>query len=112
MNPLSPKKLLLTKWTAVTPHNREKHFVVVRVIEPEPPSIRVEQVELEAVHSRQVYLLHWRELFRFVRHPPLHWHIAAPAKYLTAGVGQSSGEETAGRAAVVRGRCGSMALVA
>jgi len=61
-NPLSPKKLLLTKWTAVKPRNREKHFVVVRVIEPEPPSIRVEQVELEAVHSRQVYLLHWREL--------------------------------------------------
>ena len=61
-NPLSPKKLLLTKWTAVTPRNREKHFVVLRVIEPEPPSIGVEQVELEAVHSKQVYLLHWREL--------------------------------------------------
>ena len=61
-NPLSPKKLLLTKWTAVTPRNREKHFVVVRVIEPEPPSIRIEQVELQAVHSKQVYLLHWREL--------------------------------------------------
>ena len=61
-NPLSPKKLLLTKWTAVTPRNREKHFVVLRVIEPEPPSMRVEQVELEAVHSGRVYLLHWREL--------------------------------------------------
>ena len=61
-NPLSSKKLLLTKWTAVTPRNREKHFVVVRVIEPELPSMRVEQVELEAVHSKQVYLLHWREL--------------------------------------------------
>ena len=61
-NPLSPKKLLLTKWTAVQPHNREKHFVVTRVIEPEPPSMRVEQVELEAVHSKQVFLLHWREL--------------------------------------------------
>ena len=62
MNPLSSKKLLLTKWTAVTPRNREKHFVVVRVIEPELPSMRIEQVELEAVHSKQVYLLHWREL--------------------------------------------------
>ena len=61
-NPLSPKKLLMTKWTAVKPHNREKHFVVTRVIEPEPPSMRVEQVELEAVHSKQVYLLHWRGL--------------------------------------------------
>lgn len=61
-NPLSPKKLLLTKWTAVEPRHREKHFVVTRVIEPEPPSLRVEQVELEAVHSRKVHVLHWREL--------------------------------------------------
>lgn len=61
-NPLSPKKLLSSKWTAVQPRNREKHFVVVRVIEPEPPALRVEQVELEAVHSGQVRLLHWREL--------------------------------------------------
>jgi len=61
-NPLSPKKLLLTKWTAVTPRNREKHFVVLRVIEPEPPSVRIEQVELQAVHSGNLYLLHWREL--------------------------------------------------
>jgi len=61
-NLLSPKKLLLTKWTAVKPRNLEKHFVVTRVVEPEPPSLRVEYVELEAVHSKQVYLLHWREL--------------------------------------------------
>ena len=47
------------------PLNREKHFVVVRVIEPEPPAVRieqVEQVELEAVHSRRVLQLHWRDL--------------------------------------------------
>ena len=61
-NPLSPKKLLLTKWTAVKPRHREKHFVVMRVIEPEPPSVRIEQVELQAVHSGKLYLLHWREL--------------------------------------------------
>lgn len=61
-NPLSPKKLLLTKWTAVTPRLKEKHFVVVRVVEPEPPAVRVEQVELEAVHSRRAFVLHWREL--------------------------------------------------
>ena len=61
-NPLSPKKLLLTKWTAVTPRHREKHFVVARVIEPELPAVRIEEVELEAVYSGQVYRLHWREL--------------------------------------------------
>ena len=46
----------------MTPRNREKHFVALRVIEPEPPSTRFEQVELEAVHSKQAYLLQWREL--------------------------------------------------
>lgn len=61
-NPLSPKKLLLSKWTAVQPQNREKHWVVVRVIEPDPPAVRIEQIELEAVHSKRLLLLHWRDL--------------------------------------------------
>jgi hypothetical protein len=33
MNPLNPKKLLLTKWTAVKPVAKQKHFLVV----PEKP---------------------------------------------------------------------------
>ncbi len=61
-NPLSPKKLLLSKWTAVAPRHKEKHFVVIRVVEPEPPEVRIEQVELEAVHSKRAFVLHWREL--------------------------------------------------
>jgi tryptophan-rich hypothetical protein len=61
-NPLSPKKLLLTKWTAVAPRHKEKHFVVTRVIEPEPPEVRIDQIEMEAVHSKRAFLLHWREL--------------------------------------------------
>lgn len=44
------------------PRDREKHFVVARVIEPELPSMRVDQVELEAVHSKQVHSPHCREL--------------------------------------------------
>ena len=35
MNPLHPKKLLLTKWTAVQPIARQKHFVVTKVLDPE-----------------------------------------------------------------------------
>lgn len=38
-NPVSPKKLLLSKWTAVQSLTCEKHFVVVQVIEPEPPAM-------------------------------------------------------------------------
>ena len=59
---LSPKKLLLSKWTAVAPLAKEKHFVVTRVIEPEPPNVKIEQVELQAVHSGRSMTVHWREL--------------------------------------------------
>lgn len=61
-NPLSPKKLLLGKWTAAQPRQKEKHFVVVRVIEPEAPAVRIELVELQAVHSGRSFVLPWREL--------------------------------------------------
>ena len=59
---LSPKKLLLTKWTAVTPRRKEKHFLVTKVIEPELEGGAVEFVELEAVHSKRVQRLGWRDL--------------------------------------------------
>jgi tryptophan-rich hypothetical protein len=59
---LSPKKLLHGKWTAVTPRRKEKHFLVTRVIEPEVEGGAVEFVELEAVHSKRVQRLPWREL--------------------------------------------------
>ena len=54
MNPLHPKKLRLTKWTAVQPVAKQKHFLVVSVVEPDPPATAVEWVELEAIHSRAV----------------------------------------------------------
>jgi len=59
---LSPKKLLHTKWTAIEPRNKEKHFLVTRVIEPEPPGSPVVAVEIEAVHSNSVRIIEWREL--------------------------------------------------
>ena len=61
-NPLSPKKLLLSKWTAVSPVDKEKHFVVTQVIEPEPPAVLVEWVQIEAVHSGRSATLRWRDL--------------------------------------------------
>ena len=48
MNPLDPKKLLLTKWTAVKPIAKQKHFLVSRVIQPEQPTDPIEDVEIEA----------------------------------------------------------------
>lgn len=61
-NPLSPKKLLHTKWTAVTPLRKEKHFLVTRVLLPELPGTRIDAVELQAVHTLRSFVLPWREL--------------------------------------------------
>ena len=62
MNPLNPKKLLLTKWTAVTPVAKQKHFLVTRVIPPELPTDPIESVEIEAVFSKAVREIAWRDL--------------------------------------------------
>ena len=62
MNHLHPKKLLLTKWTAVKPVSRNKHYLVSKVIVPEPPELAIEWVELEAVYSKAVTRIDWREL--------------------------------------------------
>ena len=62
VNPLHPKKLLRTKWTAVHPVRRQKHFLVIRVHTPEPPDASIEWVELEAVLTRAVQRIDWREL--------------------------------------------------
>ena len=35
--PLNPRKLLHSKWTAVNPQDKEKHFLVTQIIDPEPP---------------------------------------------------------------------------
>ena len=62
INVLSPKKLLHTKWTAVTPTNKEKHFIVTKVIEPMPPGSPLVSIEIEAVHSKRIRVIAWREL--------------------------------------------------
>jgi tryptophan-rich hypothetical protein len=59
---LNPDKLLSSKWTAVIPSNKEKHFIVTRLIAAQPPTGLIEQVELEAIHSRRKLILPWRVL--------------------------------------------------
>lgn len=59
---LSPRKLLLSKWTAVQPINRERHFLVTAVVEPPMPGAPPEEVELEAVLTKRVLRLPWRAL--------------------------------------------------
>ncbi|WP_114638349.1 TIGR02450 family Trp-rich protein [Polynucleobacter necessarius] len=62
MNRLSPKKLLLSKWTAVKPIAKQKHFLVSKVIEPELPNEKLDLIEIEAVYSKKVMQIHWRDL--------------------------------------------------
>jgi tryptophan-rich hypothetical protein len=62
MNPLNPKKLLLTKWTAVKPIAKQKHFLVSRVVEPELETDRVVSLEIEAVFSKDTQVIAWRDL--------------------------------------------------
>ena len=62
MTPLNPKKLLMSKWTAVRPIAKNKHFLVSKVIAPDPPELKVEWIEMEAVYSKAVTRIHWHEL--------------------------------------------------
>ncbi len=62
MNSLHPKKLLLTKWTAVNPVAKNKHFLVTKVIQPELPDTAIQWVEIEAVYSKATKTIDWHEL--------------------------------------------------
>ena len=62
MNPITPKKLLLSKWTAVKPLAKQKHFLVSRVIQPALETDPVEWVEIESVFSKATQIIAWREL--------------------------------------------------
>ena len=59
---LSPRKLRLSKWTAVAPRNKEKHFMVVELVEPAREGGAVVEIVLEAVHTRRRQTMPWREL--------------------------------------------------
>jgi tryptophan-rich hypothetical protein len=60
MSQVNPKKLRLSKWTAVEPRNSEKHFLVTDVLcdELDVPQTCI----LEAVHSHRKIQLPWRAL--------------------------------------------------
>jgi len=62
MNLLNPKKLLLNKWTAVKPVAKQKHFLVCLLIEPKQLTDPIERVEIEAVFSKTVQEIAWRDL--------------------------------------------------
>jgi len=57
---LNPRKLLLSKWTAAQPLNREKHFLVSDVLCDEEGVVL--EVELQAVLTHRCQRLPWQSL--------------------------------------------------
>jgi len=60
MNKINPKKLLNSKWTAVTPTNKEKHFIVSD-IEFDEEGIVI-ACSIEAVMSKRAMPINWQDL--------------------------------------------------
>ena len=46
----------------MNPQHKEKHFLVTGIVDAEPPESPVVSVEIEAVHSKQVRVVPWRDL--------------------------------------------------
>jgi len=61
-NSVQPKKLLLSKWTAVQRVGKEKHFLVCKLHWPEASEEKLEWVEIEAVYSQVSRRIAWRDL--------------------------------------------------
>ena len=60
MNKINPKKLLNSKWTAVKPTNKEKHFLVTE-IEFDEEGLVI-SCSIEAVMSKRVIPINWHDL--------------------------------------------------
>lgn len=60
MNKINPNKLLNSKWTAVSPTNREKHFMVSEIEFDEEGVVVL--CCIEAVMSKRSIPIDWRDL--------------------------------------------------
>lgn len=60
MHRINPKKLLHSKWTAVSPVNKEKHFMVTEV-EFDEEGVLVHCL-LEAVLTHREAVIDWQDL--------------------------------------------------
>lgn len=60
MNRINPAKLLLSKWTATSPKNKEKHFLVTELFRDEEGTVL--QIELQAVLTHRTERMGWQTL--------------------------------------------------
>lgn len=59
-NKVAPKKLLHSKWTAVTPINKEKHFMITDMELDDEGNVLY--CEIEAVMSKRTQAIDWQQL--------------------------------------------------
>lgn len=59
-NQINPRKLLNSKWTAVEPAQKEKHFIVTE-IEFDEEGVVISCV-IEAVMSKRTFPIQWQNL--------------------------------------------------
>ena len=57
-----PLKLSTIRTTAIVPVDKEKHFIVVKLIEPALPDAQIEMIEIEATYTHRSFALPWRDL--------------------------------------------------
>ena len=60
MNKINPKKLFNSKWTAVKPINKEKHFIITK-LEFDENQVVIE-CSIEALLSKRCFQIVWHEL--------------------------------------------------
>jgi len=60
-NPVNRKKLPMSKWTAVSPIDREKHFLVVDWVRDDDGT-PTDRLVIEAVLTQRLREIHWWEL--------------------------------------------------
>jgi len=60
MNNINPKKLLNSKWTARSPKDKEKHFIVTEVEVDDAGDVI--SCSLEAIMSKRSARIQWRDL--------------------------------------------------
>ena len=60
MNRLNPRKLLLSKWTAAHPLNREKHFLVTELFCDDEGTVL--DIELQAILTKRSERVAWQTL--------------------------------------------------
>ena len=60
MNRINPKKLLNSKWTAINPKNKEKHFIITEMEFDENNT--VVSCIIQAVMTKRSNFINWNDL--------------------------------------------------